>query len=105
MDHWQQVFETPSRPDKRDPPNINAEKWELAKPITMEEVMTVRKDASPSAPGIDGVTFEDLRGMLPENLACWLNLFLFLKRLPEALNRGSVTLIPKVKEPSLTGEY
>ena len=73
--------------------------------LSESEVIGVLKGRPESASGPDGIQLPQLKACLPETLARWMNIFLYCGRLPRVLNRGRVTLIPKVKEPVNASEY
>jgi hypothetical protein len=58
---WENLFSQPSKPDSRTLPQVNSPNWNLAAPITAEEISIATKLMGNKAPGEDRITREKVR--------------------------------------------
>lgn len=84
--------------------NRSEEKLNLWTPITLEEVIRVRKSRK-SAPGPDGLTEQDIRGFPKGMLLCLYNLFMWCEELPECLLASRTIFIPKKGFENMPEKY
>ena len=93
--YWRGVFQQPSITDHRTPPPKGPKQWSLVAAITVGDVTRAFKGMSDGAPGPDGRSLNDLKGMSSEEVAAHFNLWLLAGYPPASLRRAETVLIAK----------
>lgn len=94
---WKPLFEAPSQPDPRQP-DCHEVNWDLAKPVSSEEVRRViygPKGMKDGAPGPDGLKLRDLKRFETDKIAVHFNLWMLAGSPPDRLSEAVTILIPK----------
>lgn len=103
---WGKLFSTESRPDSRPIDDPRSMVWEVAEPITADEVASVLGSVDVgTASGPDGLTAREIRKAPPSTLARLYNLFLVTKKIPKSLKHSRTVLIPKIQDAKLPYQF
>ena len=73
--------------------------------ISTSEVKDAVRQLKQNAPGLDGIKSDLIKGVQVSQLRVLFNLFLSTEYTPRWLRMGTVTLIPKIANPTSPGEY
>ena len=99
IDAWKEMFASNSLPDSRTPSQNHDTHWCLLKPITVEEINSIRNTKDSSA-GPDMITIKELNAIPATELASHFNLWLLVGTQPSEMCVGRTSFIPKVDNPT-----
>ena len=110
-EYWREIFETAAEEervpewDSTPQEELSADSASVLCPVDSHEVAGLLKTLKQTAPGPDGVKYEDLKKLPTEELALIMNAVLFLGSPPESFLVSRTVLIPKVPNPTGPHEF
>ena len=103
--YWKDVFEKENPYSGNIAVDQSKFNWNIANPISRDELDTALKDMSESAPGLDGIKCRQIKSGRLDLVLLVLNVLLRTSTIPDWMADGRVTLIPKVPNPQSPKDY
>ena len=105
-DYWREVFNKTPEYEVFESKTTHPTIFKLSEPITAKEVEEGLKILkTKSAPGVDGVTCADLKNANVGQIVLLFRVFQACSYTPSSLCLGSVTMVPKIPQPTLPQHY
>ena len=99
IDAWKEIFTSKSLPDNGTPSQNQDTHWCLLKPITIEEIHSIR-NTKDSSFGPYTITIKELNAIPAIESASHFNLWLLVGTQPSEMCVGRTIFIPKVDDPT-----